>query len=131
MATNAHLDGVDPSDVKDITTAARDYLEGYVLADRERHLASYHPEAIKRRYSEDEDGVFGVVSISPRTMADFAALETPTETEAEVIIDAVHNDIASVRVYSPRWVDFLHVVKARGEWKLFHVTWHRRDTPTS
>lgn len=36
--------------------------------------------------------------------------------------------MASVRIYSCRWVDFLHIVKARGDWGLFHVTWHdRRD----
>lgn len=46
--------------------------------------------------------------------------------EAEVVIDAISEDIASVRVYSCRWVDFLHIVKARGEWKLFDVTWHGR-----
>jgi len=60
-------------------------------------------------------------------MADDAALQTPKQVKAEIIVDAVFNDIASVRVYSPWWVDFLHVVKARGEWKLFHVTWHRRE----
>lgn len=25
-----------------------------------------------------------------------------------------------------QWVDFLHIVKARGAWGLFHVTWHDR-----
>ena len=63
-------------------------------------------------------------------MADDAAIQTPQSVTAEVIIDAVFEDIASVRVYSPRWVDFLHIVKARGAWKLFHVTWHSRDVPT-
>jgi hypothetical protein len=24
------------------------------------------------------------------------------------------------------WVDFLHVVKARSEWRLLHVTWHNK-----
>jgi hypothetical protein len=45
---------------------------------------------------------------------------------APEFIDAVYDDIATVRIYSPWWVDFLHVVKARGSWKLFHVTWQRR-----
>ena len=62
-------------------------------------------------------------------MADSAATQTATAGDAEIIIDGVYNDIATVRVYSPWWVDFLHVVKARGSWKLFHVTWHRREQP--
>ena len=118
--------GVSESDIEDITRVAMDYLEGYVLGDADRHLSSYHPEAIKRRYNVGSDGVVGIVALSPQTMADDAALQTPTQVEAEIIIDAVFNDIASVRVYSPSWVDFLHVVKARGAWKLFHVTWYSR-----
>ena len=115
-------------DIDAITSVALDYLEGYVSGDAQRHLRSYHPEAIKRRYTRDEDGVFGIVSLSPQTMADYAATESGIDTDGrvEVIVDDVFEDIASVRVYSSRWVDFLHVVKARGEWRLFHVTWHRR-----
>ena len=119
--------GVSESDIESIRQVALDYLEGYVSGDAERHLRSYHPEAIKRRYSVGTDGVVGVITLSPQTMADDAALQTPQPVEAEIIVDAVYDDIASVRVYSPWWVDFLHVVKARGEWKLFHVTWQRRD----
>jgi Putative lumazine-binding len=119
--------GASESDIESIRQVALDYLEGYVSGDAERHLSSYHPEAIKRRYSVGTDGVVGVITLSPQTMADDAALQTPQPVEAEIIVDAVYDDIASVRVYSPWWVDFVHVVKARGDWKLFHVTWHRRD----
>ncbi len=120
--------GVTQEDVDAIRAAALDYLEGYVSGDADRHLRSYHPEAIKRRFHPDEDGVLGIITLSPQTMADGAALQTPKDaTDVEIIIDAVYEDIASVRVYSPWWVDFLHVVKARGSWRLFHVTWHRRE----
>ncbi len=119
--------GVTESDLEAINQVALDYLEGYVSGDPERHLRSYHPEAIKRRYSLGADGVVGIITLSPQIMADDAALQTPKQVEAEIIIDAVFNDIASVRVYSPWWVDFLHVVKARGEWKLLHATWFTRD----
>lgn len=120
--------GVSSEDIDAIREAALDYLEGYVSADAQRHHGSYHPEAIKRRYNQYEDGVFGIASLSPQTMADWAARQDPGDIgDAEIIIDGVYNDIASVRVYSKWWVDFLHIVKARGSWKLFHVTWHNRD----
>ncbi|MEN8240271.1 MAG: nuclear transport factor 2 family protein [Actinomycetota bacterium] len=123
-----HVDA-SPNDIDAIEAAALDYLEGYVAGDAERHARSYHPEAVKRRYTQDEAGVFGIINLSPTTMADFAALTEPEDDcEIEIFIDDVSQDIASVRVYSCHWVDFLHVVKARGEWKLFHVTWHSRST---
>ena len=114
-------------DIEGVMTAALDYIEGYIDGDAERHARAYHPECIKRRYTTDEDsGIDELVVLSPRMMADYAALSQMSDCDTEVIIDAISEDIASVRVYSCRWVDFLHVVKARGEWKLFHVTWHGR-----
>ena len=127
MAVLAPNLNADPSDLEAIEAAAHDYLYGYVNADPARHLDAYHPEAIKRRYTRDDDGIYGMVNLSPRTMADAAALNEPDDDcDVEIFIDDVYEDIASVRVYSCHWIDFLHVVKARGEWKLLHVTWHRR-----
>lgn len=115
-------------DIDGVMTAALDYIDGYVEGDAERHARAYHPECIKRRYVTDEEsGVDELVVLSPRVMADYAALSQMSDCESEVIIDAISEGIASVRIYSCRWVDFLHIVKARGEWKLFHVTWHGRS----
>ena len=115
-------------DIDGVMAAALDYIDGYVEGDAERHARAYHPECIKRRYVTDEaSGVDELVVLSPRVMADYAALSQMSDCESEVIIDAISEGIASVRIYSCRWVDFLHIVKARGEWKLFHVTWHGRS----
>ena len=116
-------------DIEAITRAAMDYVEGYVTGDAERHARAYHPECLKRRFGRDEEtGVYELIVVPPKVMVDYASTGRTIEDDCqlEVIIDAVSEDIASVRVYSCNWVDFLHVVKARGEWKLFHVTWHGR-----
>lgn len=114
-------------DIDGVMTAALDYIEGYVEGNADRHARAYHPECIKRRYTTDDDsGVAELVVMSPQTMVDYAALSDLTDCETEIVIDDISEDIASVRIYSCNWVDFLHIVKARGEWKLFHVTWHGR-----
>ena len=119
--------GVSQEDIDSIRLAALDYLEGYVSGDAPRHFSAYHSEAIKRRYAL-KDGVHEIINFSPQTMAESAGLRTPQQLgDFEILIDAVYEDIATVRVYSQWWVDFLHVVKARGSWRLFHVTWHRRE----
>lgn len=114
-------------DLDAIERAALDYLEGYVTGDPERHLRAYHPECVKRRLTTDPDsGVTEQIVLSPQTMADYAGTGRTVidDCPTEVFIDDVYEDMASVRVYSCNWVDFLHVTKARGEWRLFHVTWH-------
>lgn len=122
---------IEPSqaDVEAVTRVAREYIESYAGADAERHAGVYHPECLKRRYVTDEaSGVTELVTLSPRIMADYAAASDPMDAgcDTEVIVDDISEDMASVRIYSCRWVDFAHIVRARGEWRLFHVTWHGR-----
>lgn len=128
MSTDDHTLTTSQDDIDAVTRAARDYIDGFTQADPERHSRAYHPECVKRRYLTDqESGVEELKVFSPQVMVDYAAtISKMDDCEAEVIVDAISGDIASVRIYSCLWVDFLHIVKARGEWKLFHVTWHRR-----
>lgn len=121
-------------DLAAVREAARDYIEGYLAGDAERHARAYHPECIKRRFVVDADtGVEHLQVLSPRIMADFAAAAGPMPIGdgGELIVDAISHGMASVRIYSSHWVDFLHLVKARGEWRLFHVTWQDRDRGTT
>lgn len=115
-------------DIDAIAAVALDYLEGYVSGDSQRHLRSYHPEAVKRRYSKDEDGIFGIVSLSPQTMADYAATESGTDTggSIEVIVDDVYEDIASVRVYSVRWLTSSTSSRPTASGDCSTSPWHRR-----
>ena len=117
-------------DLDGIRRAAIDYIEAYVQGDAERHARAYHPECVKRRLAMNaETGVTDLIVLSPQIMVDYAATgDTVIEDcDYEIVVDAVSEDIASVRVYSCRWVDFIHMAKARGEWRLLHVTWHRRS----
>ena len=118
------------ADIEAVTRVAHEYIDSYASGDAERHGRVYHPECLKRRYVADEaSGVTELVVLSPQVMADYATASGPMEgdCDAEVVIDGISEDMASVRIYSCRWVDFAHVVRSRGEWRLFHVTWHGRD----
>lgn len=117
-------------DIEGVMEAVLAYIEGYVQGDGERHARAYHPEAIKRRlYLDPEDGMTSLMSISPQMMTDYAATGKSIEEDCdfEIVIDDISEDIATVRCYSCNWVDFLQLAKARGEWRLLHVTWHGRD----
>lgn len=116
-------------DIDGITKATLNYVEGFTTGDAERHSLAYHPEALKRRYDDsDVNGIDILETISPQGMVDYARTGRSIVDDIgyEMIIDAVSEDIASVRLYSDKWVDFLHVVKARGQWRILHVTWHYR-----
>lgn len=129
MATTGSARAAPHADVEAVKRVAREYIDSYVRGDAARHAAVYHPECLKRRFVTDESsGVTELVTLSPQVMADYATASGPMdgECETEVVIDDISEDMASVRIYSCRWIDFAHVVRARGEWRLFHVTWHAR-----
>ncbi len=118
-------------DVDGITKASLDYVEGFTQGDADRHALAYHPEALKRRYDKsDVSGIDILETISPQGMVDYARTghSIVEDIQHEIIIDAVSEDIASVRLYSSKWVDFLHMAKARGEWRILHVVWHHVRT---
>lgn len=130
MTTVASTVTASQADIDAIERAAMDYLEGFVTGDADRHQRAYHPECLKRRFTTDaESGIDGLTVISPATMVEWAdsGRTVVDGCDVDVFIDDVYGDIASVRIYSCNWVDFVHVVKGRSEWKLFHVTWQGRS----
>lgn len=118
------------ADIEAVKHVAHEYIDSYARGDAERHGRVYHSECVKRRYVTDEaSGVTELVVLSPQVMADYAKTSGPMEgdCETQIVIDDISEEMASVRIYSCRWVDFAHIVRSRGEWRLFHVTWHGRD----
>ena len=119
------------ADIEAVTQVAREYIESYAHGDAERHARVYHPECLKRRYvTDDPSGVTELVVLSPQVMADYAKVSGPMDgdCETEIVIDDISEEMASVRIYSCGWVDFAHIVRSRGKWRLFHITWHGRSS---
>lgn len=40
-----------------------------------------------------------------------------------MVIGDITQGMASVRFYSTKWIDFIHQVRARYEWRILHVSW--------
>ncbi len=80
-------------------------------------------------FFDAESGLTDTMFLSPQMMVDYAATGRSIieDCQHEIFIDDVYENIASVRTYACKWVDYLHIVKARGEWRILHVTWHPGD----
>ena len=122
---------VSATDLTEIRNAVADYCEGYYTRNQEQTHRAYHPECLKRVFEETEHGVFYLVVQTRASMVDVAGIEESRvdDPSYEITIDEVSQDMASVRLYSNDWVDFLHVVKARGEWKLLHAAYDELPEP--
>lgn len=114
-----------------IRRAALDYIEGWYTGDEERMRRALHPQLAKRWVRTDEKGESWAGDTSAETLihqtrrgfgTDVPAAERRTEAR---ILD-IYGDLASVRLNSTRLVDYMHLVRWNGEWKILNVLWDMR-----
>jgi hypothetical protein len=120
------------ADTAAIRGAALDYIEGWYTADATRMERALHPELAKR--------IVGTNAQSRRSRVEhMTAAElvqgtrggggrnTPAgQQRKEVRILDIFGNAASVRIDAARWVDYLHLGKVDGEWKIINVLWEMR-----
>jgi hypothetical protein len=114
------------ADSAGIRAAALDYIEGWYTGDAERMERALHPDLAKRivgRAGLDHMGAAQLVEGARRG----GGRSTPTERQrTDTHIQDVFGNAASVRIDAGDWVDFLHVARIDGEWKIVNVLWELR-----
>jgi hypothetical protein len=123
----AKAQGVDEEAA--IRAAALDYIEGWYTGDAARMERAVHPELAKRMvFTDPQSGAsmldqIGAMSLVQDTRAAYGA-RTPEEIRhTDVTVLDVYENAASVRIDASRWVDYLHLAKWNGEWKIVNVLW--------
>jgi hypothetical protein len=114
-----------------IRAAALDYIEGWYSADGDRMARALHPELAKRIMYSDTSGNFwirdmGGTELVRGTRSGGGSRTPAAQQRKDVRILDVFQNTASVRVDAATWVDYLHLVKWRGEWRIINVLWELR-----
>lgn len=115
-----------------IKETALNYIEGYFHKDGARMKKALHPELIKRSIQKTQDGTEFVLNLGATYMIMRAENNTnryATNPEGQIvsvveIYDIVGNG-ATVKVSTNQYgfIDYLHVGKFEGEWKIINVFW--------
>lgn len=120
------------ADSTGITQAALDYIQGYYTGDAERMERALHPDLAKRivrtnpanqRSALEQMSAMTLVQIT-RMMANRPVPEDQRRDEVKIL--DIFGSVASVRVDAAAWIDYLHVAKWNGEWKIVNVLWEMR-----
>jgi hypothetical protein len=119
-----------------IRATALDYIEGWYAANPDRMARSLHPELAKRIVNTDRQSGLSSVSdmgASALVMATRrgAGSQTPAgEQRKDVRILDIFQETASVRVDASTWIDYMHMARVDGQWKIVNVLWAiRADAP--
>jgi len=114
-----------------IKQAALDYIEGWYTADAARMEKSLHPELSKRIvFTDKESGRSKLDTMGAMTLVQYTrrkSAENLDEQQADVTILDVFQNTACVKVVANTWIDYLHIAKFNGEWKIINVLWEVKD----
>lgn len=121
------------ADREAIKQAALDYVDGFYSSSVERLDKALHPNLQKVTLHTLPSG---------KTMLDFngakanlmeyaamkAGAKPPEARKIEVTILDVFKNIATIRIDSADFLDYAHVARVNGEWKIINVLWasHRK-----
>ena len=120
-------------DLAAIEATARDYVEGYFDGDESRMRRCLHPELVKRtiwRDPQSDSWRLGRPS-SAEAMAGWARdgvgrTAVDQGRPIEITIESVFRHIASVKVVSQPFMDYLHVARVGDRWVIVNVLWEER-----
>lgn len=112
-----------------ILQPARDYIESWLDGDADRMGRCLHPDLVKRSVEADaESGAPVVETLSREDMVTATAAGSGRRYERpyELSILDVFEDIATVRVFSSVYMDYLHLARFGDGWLVLNVLWQRR-----
>ena len=114
-----------------IRRAALDYIEGWFTGDEARMRRALHPDLAKRAIDVDRQGRQWLYSSSADGLIRATAVGMgtdvpPAQRWSQVEILDIDGGLASVKVNSTRLVDYMHLARWDGEWKIVNVLWDVR-----
>jgi len=120
--------GAAPSDEEAIKATALDYIEGWYTGDAARMEHALHPALAKRIVTPGADGHAMVQNMTAEQLVAATGAGGGTRTpqdqrRMDVQVLDIYENVASVRVTANDWIDYLHIGKVDGEWKIINVLW--------
>ncbi|MDR2972313.1 MAG: nuclear transport factor 2 family protein [Bacteroidales bacterium] len=110
-----------------IRQTSLDYMEGWYEGNAERMGRALHPNLVKRRSEERSDGSFFHQSswqdMVNSTQRGGGKMFPIADRQIKVTILDVNNSIASVKVESREYYDYLHLGKFDDKWLIINVLW--------
>ena len=117
---------VTTTDLASIERAATDYIEAWLTGDADRMADCLHPDLTKR--SIDIEAISGRHSVDAMTHRDMVdATRTGRGKKLapgyEVTIQDAFRNVATARVDSGGYVDYLHIARFEDRWRIVSVLW--------
>jgi hypothetical protein len=122
LSTTAQEHKPASDDASAVRTTVTDYIEGYYAGDANRMEQTLHPHYLKHVIHGDiqmreKSASQMITEVRKNGPSDLPKAE---KTEQVQVLD-VAGEIASAKLTTPHWVDYMTLAKADGKWKILSV----------
>ena len=114
-----------------VRAACLDYIEGWYEGDAARMERALHPDLAKRIVRSGPNGKSNLQQMSAMGLVQGVRAgygkETPKEKQQkDVTVLDVFENAASAKIVASDWIDYLHLARWNGEWKIVNVLWEMK-----
>jgi hypothetical protein len=111
-------------DTEAISRRALDYIEGWYEGDADKMNQALSPQLAKRRIVSDEE----IWDVSKAWMIDATRdgrgrIDAPEKGRKEITILDRTETMASVKIVSEKFIDYVHLAKSQNDWVIVNVLW--------
>ncbi len=122
-------------DSLEIKQAALNYIESQHNPNPKQMEKALHPRMVKRTFWKDKaTGKDYVRETTTESMILLAESynkngdKFPSTPKKNVTLLDVSERTASVKLVADEWIDYMHIIKLNGTWKIVNVLWQFNDT---
>jgi len=121
-STNAQNKETPGDDASAVRSTVTNYIEAYYTGNPARMEQTLHPHYLKQK-------IHGNIPVREQTAADLVEAArsgegthlTQAERREKVVVLDVAGSIASAKLVTPGWTDYMTLTKTDGEWKILSV----------
>ncbi len=122
LSTNAQNNEISSDDYSAVRATVTNYIEAYYAGDARRMEQTLHPHYLKHM-------IHGSVPVREKTGAEMVrevrsngAVDSPqSERTEQVKVLDVAGDLASAKLITPHWIDYMTLSKTSDGWKILSV----------
>jgi len=122
ISTTAQDSKAPTNEVSAVRATVRDYIEAYYAGDASRMEKTLHPHYVKHMIHGDIPMREKTASQMVGEIRSNGPADLPqVEKREQISVLDISGDIASAKLVTPHWVDYMTLSKSDGRWKILSV----------
>lgn len=117
------------TDAADVEAVVRDYIDSWHTGDAHRMERCLDDDLVKRGIikGSPEPDVLNMVTKTQMVQLTRDGGDRSPDAEAKVLVHHVEGGLASAQVATEEYLDYLHLAKRSGTWRIVHDLFRQSD----